>query len=213
MANIVIAGASGGIGRGLTEYFDKADNELRLIYNENKRNIFPPKNATRHDDTRPIDVLINVMGNTENVLVKNMGWLQWETVVYSNLNSVFLSCKETIPHMKPGGHIINISSVLGTTGCVGASNYAAAKGGVEAFTKSLALELIRDNIFVNGIALGYFNVGMGLKLTDMVKEKVLKQIPLGEFGEPEEIHKMVQYIIDSKYLVGQILHLNGGFRV
>ena len=158
MANIVIAGASGGIGRGLTKYFDKAGNNLVLIHNKNRKNVFIPKKAIESERIDSIDVLINVMGTTDNNLVKNMDDNQWNGVINNNLDAVFSMCRQAIPCMVEGGHIINISSVLGTTGCIGASNYAAAKGGVEAFTRSLALELIRDNIFVNGIALGYFNV-------------------------------------------------------
>jgi len=115
--------------------------------------------------------------------------------------------------MVENSHIINISSVLGTTGMPGATNYVASKGGVEAFTRSLALEVIRDKIFVNAIALGYFETGLGLKLTDKIKNMVLERIPLKKFGDPEEIGAIVNYIISSRYLVGQVLHLNGGFRI
>ncbi len=226
---IVIAGASGGVGKDLSRYFDKEDNFLYLTYNRSQDNVYQPELAqvetfqcdfTNFEDAEKlynsiesIDVLINVMGTTNNAMVKKMSSDQWSSVINTNLNTVFNSCRWAISKMAPNSHVINISSVLGVTGMMGASNYAAAKGGVEAFTRSLAQEVIRNKIFVNGIALGYFKTGMGLQLTDNIVELTLKKIPVHEFGEPEEIYKVIQFIIDSQYLVGQILHLNGGYKI
>lgn len=220
--NIVIFGASGGIGNVLTKHFDTIEHRLVLVYNRGIDNVCIPQYSKF--DILPlhfyidrieekIDVLINVMGSFDNALIKNMSYDAWTSVIHSNLDSIFLSCNKMIPKMNENSHIINISSVLGATGMIGASNYCAAKGGVEAFTRSLALELIRDKIFVNGIALGYFKVGLGLKLEEKVVESTKKKIALHEFGNPAEIVNLVDYIISSRYLVGQIIHLNGGFRI
>jgi 3-oxoacyl-[acyl-carrier protein] reductase len=85
---------------------------------------------------------------------------------------------------------------------------------VEAFTKSFALECLhKRKVFVNAIALGYFNIGMGLNLNKKVEMLIKEKILLNEFGDPEEIFKLIKYIISSKYLVGQIIHLNGGLRI
>jgi 3-oxoacyl-[acyl-carrier protein] reductase len=227
---IMIAGASGGIGRFLAEQFDSADNELVLTYNRSKEKVFQAKKAksiivecdfTNHKEVgktfheiSTLDVLINTMGTVENKLVYDMEEEQWDRVVDSNLKTVFLSCKFAAPMMTENGHIINISSVLGTTGMIGATNYCTTKGAVEAFTKSFALEcLLKNKIFVNAIALGYFKAGMGLTLSEKIEKMVREKIPLKVFGEPEEISKAINYIISSRYLVGQVIHINGGLRV
>ena len=96
-------------------------------------------------------------------------------------------------------------------GMIGATNYAASKGGVESFSKSLALECLHNRkIFVNVIALGYFKVGMGLDLNEKIINTIKEKIPLKDFGEPDEITKAVDYILSSKYLVGQVIEINGG---
>ncbi len=226
---ILIAGSSSGIGTELTKNFDKEGNFLYLTYRQNKNNIYKPKNAEykclqidfldekmvdanfKYIDN--LDIAINVLGNIDNSLIKNMKSSQWNDVINNNLNVIFYATRAEIQKMNQNSHIINISSVLGTTGIVGASNYVAAKGGVEAYTKSLAKETIKSKIFVNCIALGYFSIGLGLKLTPKIIELTKTKIPLGEFGNPNEVSKLVNYIISSRYLVGQIIHLNGGFRI
>ena len=154
------------------------------------------------------------MGHVENELVRRMDVGAWDRVIESNLKTVFLSCRYGITKVVQGGHIINISSILGSMGMIGASNYVAAKGGVESFTKSFALECLHKNrVYVNAIALGYFKIGMGLTLNEKIANYICQQIPLREFGEPDEIGKLVKYIISSQYLVGQVIHLNGGLRI
>lgn len=227
---ILIAGASGGIGIILTKHFDLDNNTLILTYNQSPNKVYKPKNAQsqiiRCDFTdknnvqklfsqiNSLDVLINVMGHVENVLVKRMNEEEWDRVINSNVKTVFLSCRYAIESLNNNGHIINFSSVLGSTGMIGATNYVSAKGAVESFTKSLALECLHGNrIFVNAIALGYFNIGMGLDLNDKIASHVKNKIPIKEFGDPTEICYLVDYIIKSKYLVGQIIHLNGGLNI
>ena len=224
---IMIIGASGGIGHLLTKHFDTKENELFLTYNSSKNKIYPVNNAKftvfrcdfrqKNDveslflNIRSIDVLINAIGVVANNLIHRMDEQEWDIVIDSNLKSVFLSCRYAIPKISEEGHIINFSSTLGRMGMIGASNYAASKGGIESFTRSLALECLhKRKIFVNAIALGYFKIGMGLALTDNIKEMIKKKIPLKDFGEPNEIIKAIEYIISSKYLVGQVIELNGG---
>ena len=109
------------------------------------------------------------MGHVENELVRRMDVGAWDRVIESNLKTVFLSCRYGITKVVQGGHIINISSILGSMGMIGASNYVAAKGGVESFTKSFALECLhKTRVFVNAIALGYFKIGMGLTLSEKI---------------------------------------------
>ncbi len=226
----MIVGASGGIGSYLTMRFDEVSNELFLTYNTSKNKIYLPKKAnstifksdfTKEEDAikvyseiKSLDVLINTLGHVDNELIVRMKECQWDNVIESNLKTIFLSCKYGLNKIVENGHIINISSILGSTGMIGATNYATAKGGVEAFTKSLALECLhRKRIFVNALALGYFKIGMGLNLSKKIVETVKSKILLNEFGDPEEIFKAIKYIISSKYLVGQVLHINGGLRL
>lgn len=223
----MIAGASGGIGQYLTQGFDQEENILVLTYNTSKNKIYKTNNAkstiikcdfTKKEEVRnlysqikSLDVLINTMGHVENNLICNMEEEEWDRVIASNLKTVFLSCRYGIEKMVEDGHIINISSVLGCMGMIGATNYVASKGAVEAFTRSFALECLnRRRVFVNAVALGYFKMGLGLNLSYKIIDIIKKKIPLKDFGEPEEIMKVIKYIISSKYLVGQIIHLNGG---
>ncbi|MFX1443909.1 MAG: SDR family oxidoreductase [Promethearchaeota archaeon] len=227
---IMIAGASGGIGSFLTEKFDKKENDLILTYNTSREKIYKTKEALctifKCDFTikqevidtfskiESLDVLINVMGYVENNLICRMKEEEWDRVIDSNLKTVFFSCRYGIEKMVEYGHIINVSSILSCTGMIGATNYAASKGGVESFTKSFALECLHDRkVFVNAIALGYFKIGMGLDLNNKIEKITKEKIPMKDFGDPEEIYKLIKYIISSRYLVGQVIHLNGGLRV
>ena len=227
---IMIVGASGGIGQFLTKKFDLDTNELYLTYNTSKDKIYKTKYAKSHifhcnfvkkkdveeifSKIESLDVLINVVGTIENNLIVRMEEEEWDRVISSNLKTVYLSCRYGISKIVENGHIINFSSILGSTGMIGASNYVASKGAVEAFTKSFALECLHNNrVFVNAIALGYFKIGMGLNLTNKTANMIKDKIPLKEFGEPEEIFKIVEYILSSKYLIGQIIHLNGGLYI
>ena len=223
---IVIAGASGGVGWHLSNAFDRKYHHLILTYNTNKGGVLKPEKATHEiiqcnftvpdqvaaafDGITGIDVLINTMGTTANSLVKDMVEDEWNRVIESNLKTVFISCATLLKKMTPNGHIINMSSVLAATGMIGASNYAAAKGGVESFTRSFAKEGLRVNVNVNAIALGYFDTGMGKDLPDAIKDFAMKRIPKRSFGDPSEIIKLVKYIISTNYLVGQVIHLDGG---
>ncbi|MFX1600995.1 MAG: SDR family oxidoreductase [Promethearchaeota archaeon] len=224
---IMIVGASGGIGNLLTKHFDSKENELILTYNKSRNKIYPTKNAkssiiksdftkineveNAYLDIETLNVLINAIGCVANNLIYRMDEQEWDTVINTNLKSIFLSCRYGIPKMVDDGHIINFSSVLGKIGMVGATNYAASKGGVESFTKSLALECLHNRkIYVNAVALGYFKIGMGLDLDEKIVDIIKKRIPLKDFGEPDEIIKVVDYILSSKYLVGQVIEVNGG---
>ena len=226
--NIVITGASRGIGQLLANsllasrmflFYHLDDEGIKQTIANIKCEVatfkcdvssdIEVKNT--FDQIEQVDILINNAGVVQDSLVKNMSEEQWDKVIDVNLKSVFLCSKYSIPKMKRDSHIINISSVVGSRGAIGACNYAASKGGVESFTRSLARELIRDGVFVNCISLGFFEIGMGASLRPKVKDAILGQIPRQHFGDPQEIVKAVKYIISSKYLVGSIINLNGGF--
>lgn len=224
---IMIVGASGGIGRLLTEHYDRKENELFLTYNTSRSNIYQVKEAKYtifkcdftkkqeveniYSNVQSLNIILNALGTISNNLVYKMEEEEWDTVINSNLKAVFLSCRYGYGKMVEGGHIINFSSVLSKMGMMGATNYVSSKGGIEAFTRSFALECLHNSkIFVNAVALGYFKIGMGLNLSEKIIKIIKEKIPLKEFGEPEEILKVIDYIISSKYLVGQTINLNGG---
>jgi len=161
-----------------------------------------------------IDILVNNAGITKDNLLMRMKESEWDDVINTNLKGVFLCTKAvTRPMMKQRkGRIINITSIVGVTGNPGQANYVAAKAGVIGFTKTTAKELAQRNITVNAIAPGFITTDMTDKLTDDVKQAMLGQIPLGAFGNPEDIANAVVFLAsdESGYITGQTLHIDGG---
>lgn len=162
-----------------------------------------------------IDILINNAGNFKDSLVRNMSKEVWDEVIDVNLNGVFNCTRAVIDSMRQqkSGKIINITSVQGQTGTIGASNYCAAKSGVIGFTKAVAKEVARSGITVNAVALGFINTGMLKRLPEDLQNKIIQQIPVGRFGEPDEVSKVVCFLAseDSNYITGQVINLNGGY--
>lgn len=161
-----------------------------------------------------IDILVNNAGITKDNLLMRMKENEWDDVINTNLKGVFLCTKAvTRPMMKQRkGRIINITSIVGVTGNPGQANYVAAKAGVIGFTKTTAKELAQRNITVNAIAPGFITTDMTDQLTDDVKNSMLTQIPLGQFGKPEDIANAVIFLAsdESSYITGQTLHIDGG---
>jgi len=159
-----------------------------------------------------VDVLINNAGNFINSVVRKMDEEVWSSVIDVNLNGVF-NCTKIILNKTKASRIVNISSVQGQTGVIGAANYAAAKAGVVGFTKSVAKEVSRKGITANVIALGFFNTGMLLRLPETMQEAILSQIPMNRFGDPEEAANLAMFLASDKaaYITGQSINLNGGY--
>ena len=162
-----------------------------------------------------IDILVNNAGTTRDTLLMMMKEDQWDTVLDTNLKSVFNCCKAAVRPMvrrKQGGRIINISSVVGLVGQAGQSNYAASKAGVIGFTKSLAKEIGSRQITVNAIAPGFFLTALTDALSDDMKEKSLEFIPLGRWGELPEVGYLVSFLASDKaaYITGQVINVDGG---
>jgi NAD(P)-dependent dehydrogenase (short-subunit alcohol dehydrogenase family) len=160
-----------------------------------------------------IDLLINNAGIHIDSTVTKMKNNDWKKVIDVNLTGTFNFSKLVIPFMmtQQFGRIINISSFTAFIGIPGASNYAASKAGVVAFTKSLAKEVAKYGITVNSIAPGYFDIGMFHDFDAATKKKILSQIPTGRLGQPNEITELIKAIYNSSYLTGQIFTLDGGF--
>jgi 3-oxoacyl-[acyl-carrier protein] reductase len=161
-----------------------------------------------------VDVLINNAGITKDMLFIRMSEDEWDQVLRVNLKGVFNCSQAVIRSMikERSGRIVNISSVVGQIGNMGQTNYAASKAAIMGFTKSLAKEVASRGITVNAVAPGFINTGMTAILPDKVKELFLQQIPLGKMGEPEDVAEAVHWLCSggSKYMTGQVIHVNGG---
>ena len=166
-----------------------------------------------HDFGR-IDILVNNAGVTRDGLSLRMSIENWETVIDTNLKGAFSFAQAVMRSMikQRSGRIINISSISGLTGNAGQSNYAASKAGLIGLTKSLARELASRGITVNAIAPGFIVTDMTEVLSDQVKEAILSRIPLGKFGEGEDIAAAVAFLAapEAKYITGQVLTVDGG---
>ena len=161
-----------------------------------------------------VDILVNNAGVTADQLLMKMSEEEWDRVMNINLKSCYNTCHALVRSMMKArkGRIINISSVVGLMGNAGQANYAASKAGMIGFTKALAKELAVRNILVNCIAPGFIETKMTDGLTEVQKEGILKSIPLGKLGAPEDIANAALFLASSNanYITGQVLTVDGG---
>ena len=164
-----------------------------------------------------VEILVNNAGITRDTLLMRMKLEQWEEVYETNLRSVFLLSKACMRSMMKAkfGRIINVSSVVGTTGNPGQANYASSKAGMEGFTKSLAREIANRGITVNCVAPGFIKTDMTGELSEAQTEMILQGIPMARMGDVGEIAKLVNFLAsgDSSYITGQTIHINGGLHM
>ena len=161
-----------------------------------------------------IDVLVNNAGITRDNLLVRMSEEDWDAVIDVNLKGAFLATKAVAKYMmkQRSGSIVNIASVVGIMGNAGQANYTASKAGLIALTKTTAKELGSRNVRVNAVAPGYIRTAMTDKLTDQIKEAMMRLVPLGRLGEPEDVAKAVAFLAgdNSAYVNGQTLTVCGG---
>ena len=166
------------------------------------------------ENNKSISVLVNNAGITRDNIVLRMSNEEWSDIMNVHLHGTFQLCKRSLKMMLKNkwGRIINISSASASIGNRGQSNYAAAKAGVEAFTKSLAKEVGKRDITINSVAPGFISTDMTEQNEGVNSEYLVKEIPLGRFGEPNEVASLVSFLCseDASYITGQTVHINGG---
>ena len=159
-------------------------------------------------------IVVNNAGITRDNLMLRMKEDEWQAVINTNLTAIFRVCKASLKGMTKArwGRIINISSVVGSMGNGGQSNYAAAKAGLEGFGRALAAEIASRNITVNAVAPGFIETDMTQALPEAQREKLLTQVPAGRLGLPEDIAAAVAFLAsdEAAYITGATLHVNGG---
>jgi len=161
-----------------------------------------------------IDILINNAGITRDGLLLRMKEEDWDLVLNVNLKGAFHCTKSVIPFMSKqrSGRIVNIASIVGVMGNAGQANYAASKAALIGFTKSVAREYASRGITVNAVAPGFIDTAMTQNLSAEVREGLMKQIPLGRLGTPQDIAQAVRFLVSKEagYITGHVLHVNGG---
>ena len=234
--NIILTGATGGIGDAIVETLQSLkanilvtgtnENKLENLRKKYKNLIAIKQDISNHDEIEgfidkcnselegKIDVLINNAGITKDNLSIRMNKEEWDKVISINLTSTFLLSKFVIKKMlkKKFGKIINITSVVGHTGNLGQANYSASKGGVTSISKSLSIEYAKKNITVNCIAPGFIETAMTEKINDDYKNQLKAKIPLDRFGTPQDIANCTAFLCSdiSNYITGETIHVNGG---
>tara|TARA_Y100000768_G_scaffold67414_1_gene47111 strand:+ start:2614 stop:3324 length:711 start_codon:yes stop_codon:yes gene_type:complete len=233
MKSALITGASRGIGKAIaiemknsgysvigTSTSQSGADELNQIgihgyvLDLSSRNSIEQFWNKLNEDGFGISVLVNNAGITRDNIILRMTDEEWEDIMNVHLYGTFQLSKRALKMMLKSrwGRIINISSASASIGNRGQSNYAAAKAGVEAFTKSLAKEVGKRDITINAVAPGFITTDMTLNNDGVNEDYVIKEIPLGRFGEPEEVANLVKFLCsdESSYITGQTIHINGG---
>ena len=234
--NIIVTGASGGIGNAIVaKLYEQGGNVLATGTREEKlqelkekfKNIKTLKfDISNHDKIEEfinnatnelggnLDCIVNNAGITKDNLTIRMSMDEWSKVIDTNLTSTFLMSKFAIKKMlkNKAGKIINITSVVGHTGNVGQANYTASKAGIVAMSKSLAIEYAKKNINVNCISPGFISTAMTDAIDEKFKESIISKIPANRLGKPEDVANAVLFLASSgsDYINGETLHVNGG---
>jgi acetoacetyl-CoA reductase len=171
--------------------------------------------AEVHQKVGAVDVLVNNAGITRDMTFKKMDKVNWDAVMRTNLDSLFNMSKQVVDGMveRGWGRVINVSSVNGSKGAFGQTNYSAAKAGVHGFTKALALEVAKKGVTVNTISPGYIGTKMVTAIPqDILESKILPQIPVGRLGKPEEVAGLIIYLAseEAAFVTGANIAINGG---
>lgn len=236
---VIVTGAGRGLGRAIAEELGSGGAKVAVNYSRSQEpaeevveklsergaeaiavgaDVSDPEQAQRMvDETLEkfgrVDVLVNNAGINRDKTLKKLSVEDWDQVIKVDLSGAFYAVHAALPQMieQGGGKIINMSSFVGIAGNMGQANYAAAKAGLLGFTKTAALELARYGITVNALSPGFIETDMVANIPEEQQEKLLKSVPLGRFGKPEEIARAVRYLVeDGDYITGQSIDINGG---
>ncbi|MBV7435522.1 3-oxoacyl-ACP reductase FabG [Cardiobacteriaceae bacterium TAE3-ERU3] len=234
---VLVTGASRGIGRAVLNSFAEAgatvigtatsdsgaekisahitENGWKgqgMVLSVNDAEAIDATIKTIRDTFGPVSILINNAGITDDNLLMRMKAEQWDSVIDTNLSSVYRLSKAVMRDMMKArfGRIINIASVVGVMGNAGQANYAATKAGVIGFSKSLAREIGSRGITVNTIAPGFIATDMTEQLPEAQKQALVEQVPLAKLGQPEDIAQAAVFLAQAGYVTGETLHVNGG---
>jgi len=234
--NIIVTGASGGIGNAIIKKLSEAGANIlasgtRIEKLEELKKNFEGIKIKKFDISQSdkieefienattelggsLDGIVNNAGITQDNLAIRMSLDEWQKVININLTSTFLMSKFAIKKMlkNKSGKIVNITSVVGHTGNLGQANYTASKAGIVAMSKSLAIEYAKKNININCISPGFIKTAMTDKIDDKFKEVIISKIPSARLGEPDDVANAVLFLSSdqSKYINGETLHVNGG---
>ena len=235
----VVTGASRGIGRACaielakhgahvvvnyTSNKEAADSAAKEIEAQGVKALVVQADVSKADQAKAlieaaeqefgkVDILVNNAGINRDRTVQRMSVEEWDSVIETDLSSMFYCTNAVVTGMRDRGYgrIINMSSIIGQMGNLGQSNYAAAKAGMIAFTKSAAKELARFNVTVNAVCPGFVETDMVMALSDEVKANLISQIPLGRFGTAEDVAKTVRFLCtEGGFYTGAQMSLNGG---
>ena len=235
----IVTGASRGIGREIAKElarkghkvianynksFEEAQKLQQELQNENiEIDIFKAdvskreeiKEMVKYTENKfgKIDILVNNAGISMEKVFTDITDEDWNNMMQTNLYSAFCTTQEVLPNMinNKSGCIINISSVWGLVGASCESIYSISKAGIDAMTKSLAKELGPSNIRVNSIAPGFIDTDMNKNLSEEEKNEIIEETPLQKIGKPEDIARCVNYLIEDKFITGQVISINGGW--
>ncbi len=234
--NIIVTGASGGIGNSIIKKLNEAGANIlasgtRIEKLEELKKNFKNIKILKFDISQndkieefienatnelggSLDGIVNNAGITQDNLAIRMSLDEWQKVININLTSTFLMSKFAIKKMlkNKSGKIVNITSVVGHTGNLGQANYTASKAGIVAMSKSLAIEYAKKNININCISPGFIKTAMTDKIDDKFKEAIVSKIPSARLGEPDDIANAVLFLSSdqSSYINGETIHVNGG---
>lgn len=233
---VLVTGASRGIGKAIAEGFARlgakvcgtatsengaqkiseylGENGKGFVLNVASQESIDTCLAQIKESFGDVDVLVNNAGITRDNLLMRMKDEEWDDIITTNLSSVYRLSKAVLRPMmkKRNGRIVSITSVVGLMGNAGQCNYSAAKAGILGFTKSLAKEVASRGITVNAVAPGFIATDMTGALTDEQKEAIMKEVPCGKLGKPEDIANAVLFLAsdESAYITGETISVNGG---
>ncbi len=231
----IVTGASRGIGRSVAEELAKHGAMVAVNYNQSKdqaeelcgvlgngaftiqadvsqagqARAFVEQSAEKFGGV--VNILVNNAGINRDRTLKRMTDAEWDEVISTDLSSMYYCTSAAIPFMTAGGQIVNMSSIIGRMGNIGQSNYAAAKAGMIGFSKAAARELARQNITVNAVCPGFIETDMLAGVPEEPRNALLANIPLGRFGQPEEVAALIRFLCtEGLWITGAAIDINGG---